>query len=305
MTDKGRQQVSNEAVAAWHDAGSFINVDGRAVFVVDRPATSVESHEPLLVLHGFPSCSFDFRHVLPTLAEHRRVVLCDFLGFGLSAKPDVRYSIRMQADVVEAVARHAGLKSVALLTHDMGDTVGGELLARSLEGTLGFEITRRVLTNGSIYIEMAQLTPGQQFLLSLPDERLDVDDEAAAAAKDGFTSGLASTFSPDHPASQDELDAQWELVRFNSGYQLLPRTIRYIEDRRAEEHRFTGAIETHPSPVAVVWGDRDPVAVYAMAERIVATRPNTPLVKLDGVGHYPMIEAPERFAEAVLGHLDD
>ncbi len=99
------------------------------------------------------------------------------------------------------------------------------------------------------------------------------------------------------------MDAQWELVRANGGYQLLPRTIRYIEDRRAEERRFTGAIETHPSPVAVVWGDRDPVAVYAMAERFVATRLGTPLVTLSGVGHYPMVEAPERFAAAVLSHL--
>ena len=49
---------------------------------------------------------------------------------------------------------------MALLTHDMGDTVGGELLARNLEGTLRFEITQRVLTNGSIYIDMAHLTDG-------------------------------------------------------------------------------------------------------------------------------------------------
>ena len=67
----------------------------------------------------------------------------------------MRYSMRLQADVVEAVARELGLTSVAMLTHDMGDTVGGELLARSLEGTLAFAVTRRVLTNGSIYIDMA------------------------------------------------------------------------------------------------------------------------------------------------------
>ena len=47
----------------------------------------------------------------------------------------------------------------------MGDSVGGELLARSLDGTLGFTVRRRVLSNGSIYIAMAQLTDGQQFLL--------------------------------------------------------------------------------------------------------------------------------------------
>ena len=40
----------------------------------------------------------------------------------------------------------------------MGDSVGGEVLARSLEGRLQFDITQRVLTNGSIYIDMAHLT---------------------------------------------------------------------------------------------------------------------------------------------------
>ena len=88
-----------------------------------------------------------------------------------------------------------GLDEVALLTHDMGDTVGGELLARSLEGTLGFGIGRRVITNGSIYLAMAQLTVGQQALLAAPDEMLPAD-RTADDWKPGFTAGLAGTFAP-------------------------------------------------------------------------------------------------------------
>ena len=65
-----------------------------------------------------------------------------------------------------------GIGRLALLTHDMGDTVGGELLARRAEGAWAVEVTRRVLTNGSIYIDQAHLTNGQQFLLGLPDEML-------------------------------------------------------------------------------------------------------------------------------------
>ena len=53
----------------------------------------------------------------------------DLLGYGLSAKPDQRYTMAGQADIVQAIVAATGLDRFALLTHDMGDTVGGELLA--------------------------------------------------------------------------------------------------------------------------------------------------------------------------------
>jgi pimeloyl-ACP methyl ester carboxylesterase len=293
--------VENAAVQQWADRGGWIDVGEHRVFVLDQAATEAAA-PPLLVLHGFPSASFDWRHVLERLSARRRVVLFDFVGFGLSSKPDIRYSIEMQADIAEAVAAHAGLEAVALLTHDMGDTVGGELLARSIDGSLSFEVVERVLTNGSIYIEMAHLTPGQQMLLSLPDEMLPAD-RPAAEWKPGFTGGLASTFSPGYPPSDEELDAQWELVARDEGYRLLPRTIRYVEDRRANERRYTGAIERHPSPLGVVWGKLDPVAVHDMTATLLEARPDASLETLDDVGHYPMVEAPTRFADAVLERL--
>jgi pimeloyl-ACP methyl ester carboxylesterase len=287
-------------VRAWESRGTRLTVDGRSVWVLDVPALhdhGNDGNDPLLVLHGFPSCSFDWRHVLDALRAHRRVIAVDFLGFGLSDKPDLRYGMRLQADVVEGVTRQVGCTSVALLTHDMGDTVGGELLARSLEGTLPFAISRRVLTNGSIYIDMAHLTTGQQLLLSLDDAPTEF------VQADGFKAGLAGTFSPKSAVDDDELDAQWLLAERNDGHRLLARTIRYIEDRRAEERRFTGAIETHPSPLGVVWGADDPIAVLAMTDELVRARPDAHMTILDGVGHYPMIEAPERFAAAVTAAL--
>ena len=67
----------------------------------------------------------------------------------------------------------------------------------------------------------------------------------------------------------------------------MPRTIRYIEDRRAEERRFTGAIESHPSPLGVVWGADDPIAVHAMTDQLIDARPDAELITLDGVGPLP------------------
>ena len=284
---------------AWRAAGTYVDAGGDAVFVRDEPAAEPDPDlPPLLVLHGFPSCSYDYAAILPTLAARRRVVLPDLLGHGLSAKPDRRYGIRMLADAVEAAVAAIGLEEVDLLTHDVGDSVGGELLARSLDGDLGFAVRRRVLTNGSIYMDLAQLSTGQQLLLSLPDEPTDL------VAEDGWKAGLRGTFAPGSQVPDEELDALWRLNAHDDGHRLLPRTIRYIEDRRAEERRYTGPIETHPAPLGVVWGKLDPIAVHAMAERLVAARPGTPLITLEDVGHYPMVEAPDRFVAAVLELLD-
>jgi pimeloyl-ACP methyl ester carboxylesterase len=292
-------------VADWAARGQTLSLPTGDVWVLDQPATEDSGLEPVLVLHGFPTCSFDWRHVLPALSRRRRVVLFDFPGFGLSAKPDQRYSIRRQADVAEALCAAVGLDRIALVTHDMGDSVGGEMLARDLDGDLDVEITRRVLTNGSIYLELAHLTPGQLFLLELPDARLE-PRPAGAPPDDGeaMRTALAATFAPDSPPDPGELEAQWALIARGGGQLLLPRTIRYIEDRRAEEARFTGAIERHPSPLAVVWGDQDPIAVVAMVERLRGRRPDADVTVLDGVGHYPMIEDPARFAAATAAALD-
>jgi pimeloyl-ACP methyl ester carboxylesterase len=285
-------------VREWETRGRRLTVDGRSIWVLDVAARFERPGvDPLLVLHGFPSCSFDWRHVLDDLRANRRVIAIDFLGFGLSDKPDLRYSMRLQADVVEGVARQLGLTSVALLTHDMGDTVGGELLARSLEGTLPFAVTRRVLTNGSIYIDMAHLTDGQQMLLSLADEPTDL------VAADGFKAGLAGTFVSPRAVAEDELEAQWLLAQRNGGNRLLARTIRYIEDRRAEERRFTGAIETHPSPLSVIWGTQDAIAVVAMTDVLKRARPDASVQLLAEAAHYPMIESPRNFGAAIIAAL--
>ena len=143
------------------------------------------------MLHGFPTSSFDFHLVLAGLRRRRRVVLFDMCGYGLSAKPDIAYTIGLQADIAAALTEDLGITSVALLTHDVGDTVGGELLARQAEGRWPVEVTQRVLTNGSIYIDLAQLTSGQQLLLSLPDERIDDD----LVDRTSVVAGLAGTFA--------------------------------------------------------------------------------------------------------------
>jgi pimeloyl-ACP methyl ester carboxylesterase len=289
----------------WEAIGQHRELLGHQVFTVDVPPIGPEEHEPLLVLHGFPTSSFDYAAVLDGLRAGRRVLLVDMLGYGLSDKPDRGYTMALQADVAMAFVAELGLERMAMLTHDMGDTVGGELLARRAEGAWPVEITRRVVTNGSIYIEQAQLTDGQLLLLSFPDELL---PEGVPIDVASLTQSLRDTFSA-HTAlvppgwPEDPVPEAAAQIVHDEGHRILPRLIRYIEERRANERRFTGAIETDPAPLHIVWGLDDPIAVPSMVDTLLAARPDATSVRLDDVGHYPMIEAPARFVEAVLPGL--
>jgi pimeloyl-ACP methyl ester carboxylesterase len=279
----------------WFARGSMRSLLGHDVFVTDIPAVREEA-EPVLVLHGFPTSSFDWRLALDVLRARRRVVLLDYPGYGFSDKPDMKYSLFAGADIVEACAREVGLTDVALVTHDVGDSIGGEILAREIDGTLGFHVARRVMTNGSIYMDLVQLSDGQKFLLGLPDEAL---PEGSGLNADRTAAGLHVTFAPGSAVDPDELAAMAELVIRGGGGRLLPRIIRYIEERRVHEGRWTGAIESHPAPLHIIWGDLDPIAVWPMAERLGERRADATTTRLNGVGHYPMVEAPARFNAAL------
>ncbi len=289
----------------WQALGTVRRLCGEDVFTIDAPPIGIERHPPLLVLHGFPTSSFDYAAVLDGLRAGRRVLLFDMPGYGLSAKPDRAYPLARQADVAAAFVAELGVGRLDLLTHDMGDTVGGELLARRPEGGSTVDVARRVVTNGSIYIGQAHLTDGQLFLLALPDELLPEGVSLDAAS---LTASLRATFSPATPAvpegwEEDPVPPAAAMIVHGDGQRVLPRLIRYIEERRADERRFTGAIETDPSPLHVVWGLDDPIAVPSMVDTLLAARPDATAVRLDAVGHYPMIEAPQRYLDAVLPGL--
>jgi pimeloyl-ACP methyl ester carboxylesterase len=299
--------VTITTAGGWEAIGQHRDLCGHRVFTIDAPSIGDEVHEPLVILHGFPTSSFDFTAVLDPLRQGRRVLLLDGLGYGLSAKPDLPYTLALQADVVMSFLAELGLTRLSLMTHDVGDTVGGELLARRAAGTWAFEVVRRVITNGSIYIEQAHLTDGQQFLLSLPDEKLPADAPITAAT---LTRSLRETFSPaavlpPDGSPDDLLPATVEQIMRDGGHLVLPRLIRYIEERRRNQARFTGAIESDPSPLHIVWGLDDPIAVPSMVDTLRAARPDATVDLLEGVGHYPMVEAPARFLAAVRPGLGD
>lgn len=75
---------------------------------------------PLFLLHGWPQTWYEWRHVIPALAEEYTVVAPDLRGMGDSGKPHSGYDKRTVADDVRALAHDLGFEEVALVGHDWG-----------------------------------------------------------------------------------------------------------------------------------------------------------------------------------------
>lgn len=289
-------------LVAWRDRGRVIDVFGLRVFVLEsgEDTGGVKAAAPLLVLHGFPTSSHDFAYVLSRLNHDRLVVLFDFPGFGLSGKPpEYSYSLLEQAEVAIEVWRRLGISQGHLLAHDYGTSVATELLARSQRGLLPIELRSLTLCNGSVHIELAELTLAQRLLR---DRRVG-PVFARLAGERLFKSRMRALFSDPDRLDERMLSAMWEGVTCGGGRDRLSDVSSYLDERHRFWSRWIGALRQTDLPVHVVWGREDPVAVAAIAETLHDEIPGSELTWLDGVGHYPMVESPARFVDAVVGFI--
>jgi len=278
-----------EATRAWAARGRAEQFRGYSIHV-----HAEEGDGPLLVLlHGFPSSSYDWRALLDR-GLGRAVLAPDFLGFGLSDKPrDHLYSLFWQADLIEALAG-AAERPAFIIAHDMGTSVATELLARDLEGRLGFDLRGALLFNGSIVLDRASLTLGQRLLRGRLGGAF-----ARLSSERFFRRALGEVFSDSHPLGDAEAADQWALVRHNGGNAIGHLQVHYLDERVRYAERWHGAIRDWPGALSLTWGTEDPVATTAVLDAVVALRPGVPVRRLEGLGHYPQIEDPQALADAV------
>jgi pimeloyl-ACP methyl ester carboxylesterase len=281
----------SQSVREWRDGGRWVSTGAGDLFV----RSGAGQGPTVLLLHGFPSCSYDFASVVGRLAG-RSWLTMDFLGFGLSDKPNPhRYSLFEQADLVQQVVASTTTGPVVLAAHDMGTSVATELLARDLEGTLTFDLRRAVLSNGSVILERASLRPIQKVL------RGPFGGVAARLTnRRSFTRGFGRLFSAQHPLSQDEAAAQWELLCHNGGSRIAHLLSAYLDERVRYAQRWHGAVRDWPKTLGFVWGLGDPVATTNVLDGLRELRPAADVVELPGLGHYPQIEDPQAYTDAVL-----
>lgn len=258
--------------------------------------------EPLLLIHGFPTASWDWHYLWQPLAQRYRVIACDMLGFGDSAKPlDHEYSLLEQADLQQALLEHLGIRQpVHLLAHDYGDSVAQELLARHMEARI--EVASCVFLNGGLFPETHRPVLMQKLLLSPLGWMI-----GRAFSRDGLVKSFRQIFGPQTGPSESELDDFWSLIDSNHGTRVLHKLITYVPQRRTHRERWVSAMQSGAVPLRVIDGEVDPVSGAHMVERYHQLIPNADAVLLQGIGHYPQIEAPVQVLKYYLAfrdHLD-
>ena len=254
-----------------------------------------EGNGPTLVfLHGFPTASWDLRDLWDELTARYDVVAHDLIGLGFSAKPRQPLTVALQADAAEALYRHLGIEEALLVAHDLGDTVAQELLARQQEGTSYARFRCCAFLNGGLFPE-AHRPRLIQHLLASPLGPL----IARLTPEWRFRSSLTAVFGPDTPPSDDFLQGTWHLLKRDGGRAMLPRLIRYMDERRRFRERWTRPLVESEIPLRLIDGALDPVSGRHLADRYRELVPDADVVMLDHVGHYPHVEDPE----AVLGPL--
>ena len=280
----------SERVEGWRRRGETRTLRGHRIHTLRR-----EGESPcLLLLHGVPSSSFDWRRLVDV--ERRQAVLAfDFLGFGLSDKPRRHdYNLQEQADLAEElVAELVGSDPVFLVAHDLGTSVATELMARDLEGRLRANASGALLLNGSILLERARRRVGMKLL------RGPLGPVVSRAMSGRFyRRQFDALFSPDHPPEEGEAEDQWSLIAHGGGKRIT-HTFPYMDDRERYTQRWRDAFRDWDKPLSLLWGMLDPLAVPAVLEGLRELRPHAPVTELADVGHNPQIEAPERVADAI------
>jgi pimeloyl-ACP methyl ester carboxylesterase len=276
------------ALADWRSAGQDFSFNGHAI----RYWTAGQG-APLLLIHGFPTASWDWHYLWRALAEQYQVIACDMLGFGDSAKPRGHaYSLLQQADLQQALLAHLGVSEpVHVLAHDYGDSVAQELLARDREGRI--QLASCVFLNGGLFPETHHPVLVQKLLLSPIGPLI-----GRLFSRQKLAQSFARVFGPHTQPSDGELEDFWSLIAANNGPGVMHRLIRYMPERRVQRERWVTAMQATQVPMRVIDGAVDPISGAHMVARYreLIARPDT--VLLEGIGHYPQTEAPAE----VLAH---
>lgn len=271
---------------AWKKSGDFFNYKGNSIFYKQ----SESSDEVTLLLHGFPTASFDWHKIWDELAANFPLLAYDYIGYGFSAKPvNFDYTTFNQVDLLQELLAELNIKKIHILAHDYGNTITQELLARETEGKLKFKIESICLLNGALFPETHRPILVQKILISPVGFIF-----AKLLNEKRFKQGLASVFGKNTQPSEQELNDFTALFTHNNGKRIAHKLIRYMAERKIHRERWVSALQSIKVPFRFINGSQDRVSGKHLVERFREVVPHQKdIIELAEIGHYPQVEAAE------------
>jgi cis-3-alkyl-4-acyloxetan-2-one decarboxylase len=249
------------------------------------------SGAPVVMLHGNPSWSFYYRHLVLTLRDRYRVIAPDHIGCGLSDKPgDDRYSytLRQRVDDLEALLESLDLReNITLVVHDWGGMIGMAYASRHPE-----RIARLVILNtGAFHLPQSKTFPLALKVCRTPLGALLIrggNAFARAAARVGckrrpMSAELRAAYCAPYNSWRNRIAT----LRFVQDIPLAPGDPGYelISEVQNGLHRFAG------KPMLILWGEQDFVFDRHFLAEWRRRFPQAEVHAFDDCGHYILEDA--------------
>jgi pimeloyl-ACP methyl ester carboxylesterase len=250
---------------------------------------------PVVVVHGTPSYSHEWRHVVPEVeAAGYRVITYDLLGYGASERPlDRDTSVGAQTELLVALLDTLGLERVDLVTHDIGGAIGQRM------AVLHPERVRRLMLIDTVSYDSWPSATWREIIRTRLDEHTAL---SASEFDDLLTRQLTMTVADEAVMTGATLQAYLAPHRSALGrVSFFEHQVRHYDPRDTEE--ISGRLGQLALPVRILWGREDRWQPVAYAERLAADIPDAELVVVPDAGHFVMEDDPAHVVREVLDFL--
>jgi pimeloyl-ACP methyl ester carboxylesterase len=275
-------------VEKWKAKGQYLSFQNKSIFYMQEG-----KGEHLLLIHGYPYNSFEWKDTMAELAETYTVTIFDLLGMGFSDKPaNHKYSFEEYSEIVNALLITLNINSTHILSHDLGVSVAQELLVREKEGKNNFSIKSLAFMNGSLFIDVYKPRLIQKLLSKSPT--FIGKTLSKILNKKMVNNSVKSVFGPFTKPSDDFLDKQWDILNYNDGKSISYLIGRLVFEKYNYLHRWVDEMRVTSIPMCYICGPCDPNSGIHMAQRYGELIPNAKIFLLgENIGHWPMLEAQE------------
>ncbi len=255
----------------------------------------------LLLPHGYPCSSFQYRRLLPALADRWRLIAPDYPGFGYSETPDTNdfdYGFGAYASFLEQFAGALGLTRYALYLHDYGSWIGLRLAMRAPA-----RVAALIIQNGDIYQDA--MGPKYAAIKRYWDDPSPTNHAVLeeAVSEHGFRDELIGETDERHAESMppDLWKLHWPLMNTPVRRRICVQLMEAIEANVVDWFpRYQQYLREHRPPTLIVWGPRDGYMPEGSARAYLRDLPDAQLHLTDG-GHWLL----ESHFETVLPLIRD